>query len=586
LSPVIKEDVIVPAATGFFLLLITGTVAQPQSPVIIIRDTLCACSSSHGTRFQCRTFSNYIAKVRHTGSVHDNLSLKNIVRRYLDSTGYHTAVWDSSSVDSTIIHIGERSIVRNEQIRYHSFPSDTTLQSPQADISYPYPFDAETVKIRAREIGRYFTERGYPFVTLSTEIISDSASDSISVRYSIFTEKQYRFAPPALRGKITTRKNILLRDISIRPDSLFDSRTLSLSLERLQSRSYIAEAALLPPEVISTDSPEKERVIIPFMVSDRSGLGLDGAAGLEINDNEDPQVHGSIRFFFNNLFHRGEEAQLSYIGDRTRQRLDLGFMFPWPFSLPFILQGEGGLEVQSEDYGYISGELGVFAEPGPRWRAGITATTASTTSNLPENDSRYSGVDLVLRHQPRPFRDGMISRELTIRTGSGFSRKERVYNRSHIDFTVGGHVPAFTHQAVVLRAVSGHLISREDSFVPAELYRVGGNRSLRGYTEDAFAFRSVLYGQIEYLYYFRPRASVYIFSDGGAGFEHDLSFDNRDRTTMLGYGLGVRLPARNGTLSVAWARSIDDYRNFGRVHVRYQSHLAAITGSSFSFTGK
>lgn len=474
--------------------------------------------------------------------------------------------------------------MRNERLRYRPSKPDTSLQPPQADIDYPYPFDAMIVRKRARTIVHYFTEVGYPFVSLSTEIVRDTSGDSISIHYTIFTEKRYRFAPPALRGKFTTRKNILMRDISIQPDSPFDSRVLSLSLERLQSRGYIAEAALLPPEVVPTDFSDNERLIVPFMLSDRSGLGLDGAAGLEFNDNEDPQVHGSIRFFFNNLFHRGEEAQLSYIGDRTRQRLDLGFIFPWPFNLPFILQGEGGLEVQSESYGYTYGELGVFAEPGPRWRAGITATTTATTSNA-QNDSRYTGVDLVLRHQPRPFRDGTISRELTIRTGSGFSRKERVYNRSHIDFTVGGHLPTFLHQAVVLRALSGHLISREESFIPAELYRVGGNRSLRGYAEDAFSFRSVLYGQVEYLYYFRPRASVYIFSDGGAGFEHELSFDNRYRR-MLGYGLGVRLPARNGTLSVAWARSIDDYRNFGRVHVRYQSHLAAITGSSFSFSGK
>lgn len=437
---------------------------------------------------------------------------------------------------------------------------------------------------RAEELTRYFTEKGYPFVSLSTGLERNATGDSVTIIYTVILDRQYRYDAPALRGNFTTAKKTLLRDISVQPDTLFDTRELTLSIERLRSRSYISEARLLAPEIIaSSDTADTGRVIIPFLINDNSGMGLDGAAGLEIGDNDDPELHGSIQFYFNNIFHRGEEAQLSYIGDRERQRLDIGFMHPWPFGLPFILKGEGGIEVQSESYGYMYSELGVYAEPGTRWRAGLSFTATSATSSDAEHDTRYTGMDLILQRQPRSFRDGIFTRELTIRTGSGFSRKERIYNRSHVDFTLGGHLPTFSHQAVVVRAVSGHLISREESFVPAELYRVGGNRSLRGYAEDQFAFRSVLYGQFEYLYYFRPRASVYIFSDCGVGFENRLSFDNRYRG-MLGYGLGVRLPARNGTLSVAWARSIDDYRNYGRVHVRYQSNLAALTGSGFSFT--
>ena len=580
-----KEDTILPTAAGIIFLFIVGIfVNTTGAPALLITDSLCTCTSDNQSVFNCRRYSAFINKSRRLISSADFSFLKQETVRYLDSTGYHRALWDSIAPDSTIVHPGTRISIRTERIHYHSTPSDSVFSPPPLSYALPIPFDASLIKNRANELTGYFTEQGYPFAAISTGFQQNDTGDSVTVTFTVTLDKYYQYEAPTLRGSFTTAEKILLRDIDIQPDALFNSRALSLSIERLQSRSYISEAYLLPPEIISSsDTSDTGRVIVPFLINDHSGMGLDGAAGLEIGDNDDPQLHGTIQFYFNNIFHHGEEARLSYLGDRERQRLDMGFLHPWPFSLPFIFKGEGGIEVQNELYGYMYGKIGVYAEPGPRWRAGISATTTSATSSDAEHDARYTGMDLILQRQPRPYRDGTFTRELTISTGSGFSRKERVYNRSHIDFTLGGHLPTFAHQAVVLRAITGHLISREESFVPAELYRVGGNSTLRGYAEDQFAFRSVFYGQLEYLYYFRPRASVYIFSDCGAGFEHELRFDNRYRR-MLGYGLGVRLPARNGTLSVAWARSIDDYRNFGRVHVRYQSNLAALSGATFSFT--
>jgi hypothetical protein len=41
-----------------------------------------------------------------------------------------------------------------------------------------------------------------------------------------------------------------------------------------------------------------------------------------------------------------------------------------------------------------------------------------------------------------------------------------------------------------------------------------------------------------------------------------------DRINFLGYGLGIRLPVKAGTLTLEWARNKDDIKSWGRVNVQ------------------
>jgi hemolysin activation/secretion protein len=107
------------------------------------------------------------------------------------------------------------------------------------------------------------------------------------------------------------------------------------------------------------------------------------------------------------------------------------------------------------------------------------------------------------------------------------------------------------------------------------MFRVGGYRSVRGYMENEFAFRTVVYDQFEYLYYFGPTASVYLFTDNGFGFEQSLTRARwGDRTEFLGYGAGIRIPARLGTLTLEWARNISrsDRTSWGRINVKISNN--------------
>ncbi len=561
-------------------------------PAIKIYDTTCSCFSPSGKIFDCKSLLRKIAqaynpkikKQKSNSAVHGN-TVGTVIKQYLDSLGYFQTQSDTSPEGVITVLVGKRTVVCGERIISVRPPPPDSLES-FFGFTYPRLFNASEVRERTGEIGRIYTGNGYPFVSITTDIVALKEKDTVELVYYVDPDEYCTFSFPHLSGRFSTKRDIILRDIAIKTNTPFDRRAIDLTLERLRSRSYISEAAALPPLIApnSDTLPEPEhKIIVPFVVNDRSGLGLDGAAGMEAGTGERARFFGNVLFSFVNLFRRAEEAHFSYSGDRFRQKLDLSYTQPWLPGAPVAASVGGGLEVISETYGYMFGNIGLFYEPAVRWYTGIKMVGNSVSKNINAEGENgfFAGADIVLDYTPEPYRDGVWGRELSISAGSGIARKSRMHNRSHIDFIAGGHLPLPFHTAFLLRIRSGHIITRENDLVASEKYRVGGGGSLRGYIEDEFAFKTVVYGQSEYLYYFQNKTPIYLFLDGGIGFENEIGGKEFYRK-MVGYGIGIRIPAPVGIFSIEWARNIGDTKSPGRIHAGFRNTFSLASESRFS----
>jgi hemolysin activation/secretion protein len=238
-----------------------------------------------------------------------------------------------------------------------------------------------------------------------------------------------------------------------------------------------------------------------------------------------------------------------------------------------------GMEIESKEYGYMYGNLKLLDEFNSFWYAGLGLeyNETSETTDSTENEGSYYGIDFLLLKIPERFSRGILSNEITIDIGSGIARKDKHYTRSHIDFSIGSHFPLWHSQAVVARLVTAHIVSKEKELLPVEMNRVGGYSSIRGYSENQFAFRTVGYLQLEGIHYFSSNGSIFIFTDGGIGFKDEPGIKS-EYTRLLGYGLGIRIPSRLGLMTLEWARNLQDKKSPGRVHIQFQNDLSLKTG--------
>ncbi len=501
-----------------------------------------------------------------------------MIARYLDSLGFFQQHWDTLSNDSIRIFPGLRNQIISESIS----GADTSVLSLFPAVTLPYPYDAGRIRQRADQLNRLLADNGFPFASVTINI-NNISEQNLSIDYVIFTDQICRFASPMFTGPFVTRKKILLKDYTPGYGELFNMQRVLDSEKRLLGRPYIKNVTVSTPQIDSSNTSDSVMVYVPVHIEDHSGLGLEGVAGFTASQGTKPSLYGNLRLSFVNMFRSGESALFEYAGDKNRQQLNIEFSKPWLFSLPLTLDGAMVLEVLKEQYGFLSAQMIFFSEIGNWWRIGVGANVSETT---PRTDSigehgTFYGADFILARMPEKSGKGIFSRELIIKSGSGVARKTKNYSRTRIEFLVGTHLPLFSWQAIQLKLISKHLITQEKNLIAAEIFRAGGYNSIRGYSDNEFAFRTLMYGQLEYLMYFTKAGAVYIFSDGGIGFKQKIEL-NGNYSSMLGYGVGIRLPSRIGIMTMEWARNFRDQRNMGRIHIRFQNELALNSGKILS----
>ena len=260
---------------------------------------------------------------------------------------------------------------------------------------------------------------------------------------------------------------------------------------------------------------------------------------------------------------------------------------PFIFRTPFSASGGFGLEIRQSAYGHMEGQLRVLAELRTLWQAGVGVRGHTTTTEGSDSAGArhltYYGLDLIVSRQSEPTGAGARSRHLDMRTGTGIARQDdRNHTRLNVEFSIGAQRPLSRRWALAADLTTLNLVTDENSLPTIEMYRVDGYQSVRGYPDNEFALRTVAYAQGECRLYYSEKGSVYIFTDGGAGFSDPGAFGQAHSwtdwsaalTKLLGFGIGTRLPTRVGAMSVEWARNYQETRGLGRIHVRFTSPLS------------
>jgi len=520
--------------------------------------------------------------------LHRGREIYHFVHNYLDSLGFFDSRADSLAPHRSMFFPGKRACIGAE-----SAPRiDTQSIDSLPPFPCPRPYDAGEVSGRVASIGRRLAEKGFPFATVAVKLSrarpgppgACGAGDTVLLGYHILTDRKCLFGDPLLIGAKSTRHSLLLHDAAMRCGDPFDIRKVEETLDALSRRPYITDATMgkiaIQPSVSaglrdSLKARNDEFVAVPLYLQDRTGLGIDGAIGLSTTQGSSSVLQGDMTLSFFNLFHAGEDASLLYEGDKTHQKFNIEGAKPWLFGYPMSASASFGLEVQNNEYGYLAAQATDLLDMQNGWHTGfcLKATETTLDSVLGTGDTltgtyQYYGIDFLLGKTPVPLRDGVFSSELSLAVGGGVAERGRSYSRSNVEFMTGVHVPLWSHQAMHLRLVTEYLNTAESTLVAAEEYRVGGYGSVRGYLDNEFAFRTVAYDQLEYLFYFSSIGSAYVFCDNGVGFAQSLNAVHwGEETGFVGYGIGVRIPAKFGVVTLEWARNKDDGSSLGRLNV-------------------
>jgi outer membrane protein assembly factor BamA len=452
-------------------------------------------------------------------------------------------------------------------------------------LSFPLYYDSRAVGRAAYTISKILSDGGYPYnrIWQATTVMSvgpennpgtGAAGDSVvsvALDFRVDPGERVCMGPPLIVAR-NRRPGIYYRDVAFTPNTPYNAGGVEETVTRLRSRPYVLSAVAAPPVIVEDAPPCRDSMAVAVAavsVAERRGLEAEGALGYESGRGGSAgRLSGQLALSFINMLRQSESVGLSYVGTPASQRLKSTAAYPWAFGLPVELGASAVAEIEDGGYGYFGGDVSATAEVGTRLQCGLSLAASET---VPPDSAgtpyAFYGADIFLELKRRQWERGAVVPEFSVKTGSGRSFREKPYARSRAEASVGIHYPIFKDYAAAVRVCARSLFTEEGYLPPAELYRIGGQGSLRGYGEDGQPFRSAVYAQMEALYYFDRAASAYIFMDVGAGFDNAMPQPLRGAEKLLGYGTGIRFPSRVGTVSLEWARNISDEKSLGRVHV-------------------
>jgi len=453
-----------------------------------------------------------------------------------------------------------------------------SLHIPHVVMPYtPVPYSNDVLMKAGRGLLRFLAENGYPYSQISVEIVRESSREVV-LRYHIVPDDKVCFGPPLIFGVEPERAGIFLRDVRFSDGQPYSLSAIEETLRRLNSRPYVLRANAMEPVVIEDALGCGELAVtaaVPINITEKHGMEFEGALGYESErDGKGGRFTGRLGLSFVNMLRYGEEIEAFYSGTGTIQKLRLAGLAPWVAGLPLELGAAAGLEVEDGGYGYFNGEIWGAVEAGGRWRIGAAAKGSETVPpDSVENTYRFYGADIFISLLRRPWERGITVWEIEARTGSGAAHRDKPYARATAELSSGVHLPISADYALAGRISGATMFTNEERLPPAELFRTGGSGSLRGYSEEEFAFRAVVFAQAEALYYFNQIGSVFIFVDGGAGFDRTDMPKLSSAQKMLGYGAGLRFLSDLGLVSLEWARNVDDGWSLGRVHLGIRTSM-------------
>ncbi len=437
----------------------------------------------------------------------------------------------------------------------------------------------------------WHANHGYPFASLGLEALE--ANDStLHARVALNPGPHITMGQVVVEGEVRLAPELLARHLGLPPGTPFSRAKIARARQRIEQLPYVR--LLRAPWV--TFYGTEARLHLPLAARPASRLDL--LVGIQPSrrpEGRRVRLTGTAHGEWRNALGRGEHLLIRYEQLQPRApRLRLLAEWPWVPVLPFGLFGEFDLYKRDTLFLDLSWRAGMhqLMPAGHSWRlfvrqqvSSLLSVSAATSGQLDLQQSAL-GMALVLEHTDYRFNPRRGWR-LAANGSAGLRRileNERLLETDPHRYDSlalrtaqfrldadGAHYLPLGRQLVWMTRLQGAAILAEGPVVQNEAWRIGGNRLLRGFDEDAFFARHYFVLTLEGRLLLDRNSFLYLFGD--AGWWQDPVTARQDRG--VGLGAGITLATRGGILQVSLATGRSAQIPFDlanpRVHVGYIS---------------
>jgi outer membrane protein assembly factor BamA len=511
--------------------------------------------------------SNYTSEAFRTKALSDFLN-------NLQEDGYLTASVDSQfKQNDTLIawvHLGESytwsklySINIDEQALSSSGFRERMFQKR--------PFRYSQTKRMMRKIITYYENNGYPFASLKLDSIQNSSS-MIEAGLRINPGDQFHIDSVNLRGTARITPRYLYNYIGIRPGEVYNESVIRQISTRMKELPFLTETR--PADVFLLENS----TLIRLYLNDKKASSFNGIVGFLPNNDGTGKLllTGEANLKLKNSLGRGEliDAEWRRLQQAT-QSLNIKVGWPFLFDTRIGVEAAFGLYKRDTSFLNLQQNLGVqYLMRGTDYLKVFyenkTSSLLSTKAlvniiELPDYaDIRSNLYGLELSFTQLDYRlNPRKGLRLLARFGTGTRNIEKnpALNESLYDkltlrsIQYNGHIDAdfffpIRNRSTMNLGILASTINGANVF-ENELFRIGGNNTLRGFNEESIFASTFSIVNLEYRYLLEENSFLFAFFNGAYYENKAVNRNIVDRP--FGFGAGMSFETKAGIFSISYA---------------------------------
>ncbi|MCP4438289.1 MAG: BamA/TamA family outer membrane protein [Aureispira sp.] len=482
------------------------------------------------------------------------------------------------------------------------------------------PFFYKEVEQLQTKLLQYLENNGFPFATVYLDSIRIGESDIAAKIYmnkgpimqykalKVIPNKDKLVGKKRKKAKVRISRKFLGNYLGIREGKLYNENKVRKISNRLRELPYLK---VYRPFYIVFEGEEAE---LNLFLENRNASKIDVLFGLLPSRDPTTQVQrfnftGNVHIDLLNSFGIGERIQFKWQQLRagTSDLLISGRM-PYIAGLPLGVDAAFKLYVRDSSFINIIADVGVqylfggesyikaFWENTSTRLISVDTSSILQTKRLPNrldmNNATF-GLEfyyekLDYKFNPRKGFESQLTAGFGIKTirknqailaikGDGSfdynSLYDSIQTRSFVyQFDLShSHFFGITKWSTIMARIKSGLIVSKNPIYENELYRIGGNKLLRGFDEESIfaSWYNIL--TLEWRFLFGTNSYAYVFGD--VAYTQNKSIDNDSQDWPYGFGIGVALETKVGIFGLSYALGAQQgnpilFQN-GKVHFGY-----------------
>ncbi len=457
------------------------------------------------------------------------------------------------------------------------------------------PFNYGEASQLMKRLIRFSGDSGYPFASVKLDSIQvKDATVSACLAYD--SGPYITFDSVVLTEQVKINQRFLQAYLKIQPGTAFSETAVEEISNRINRLPYLSLA----------DQPlltfQNDQASTYLSLRSKNTNQIDGVIGFLPNSKGKGGLllTGEFNLLLQNMFGSGRGLGLQWESFKPEsQLLNITFYQPLLFKSPIDLDLK--FQLFKEDSSFINKSFDldlVYAHQ--KHSLGLYTqlkTTRLPSSGLLDDINNFPDLaDFNLSQFGGSYRwdnlDNYFSPKAGFRisTRASTGTKKIVKNSAIADslyqdldlesnqFTwqaeLQGFFPLSKHWVIAAKWRGGGVYNSRLFF--NDLFRLGGLRSLRGFSENTFFADNFAYSTIEPRFFFETSSYLFVFYDQAWWLKYSLEHDNfEDRPS--GFGAGISLTTKAGIFNFVWAMGSSKIQDIGldqsKIHFGYISRF-------------